>query len=428
LGDFPASNLNSELLSLGAQNAKLQFPAATLALEAVAHSDDSDQAFIGYGERVSDHLDFLLWPRGSACELFRAEAYPGTEGGEAIGYAANNGLILVAGSNDGTSSAVVAAATFDSGTGETSLVDPLSALSEPRAFATVTDFGDQVLVAGGENPIHDSARPASVLRDTAEIYDPITRSFEPGLLKLVEPTTRHAAVTLASGETVLIGGRIDASEASPLVQLISPETKVTKLLKQLAIGRNSPTALRLDDDRLFVAGGMDDAGLPVAELEWRAADASAIPALYGTVSLPARYDRAYAARPGGAVLAVGGCAPRAPAPGEDCALWCQHGCPPDPDADTGQRYDAYWIAPEGTVTPLDFPIGATDPSLRYVVSNTTEPVCWIDSQTARHRSGGDAGSQSQTLSVVNFSRDQPKCLTPASLMKTRRKFSSGWMM
>ena len=363
LGDFSPSNLNSESLALGARSAKLAFPGATLAIDATAYSNASDQVFIGYGERLTDQLDFLLWPGGTACDLLRSASYPGAVGGEAIGFAARTGLILLAGGNDDGSPAVAGAATFDTETGDALVVDPLAALSEPRAFATVTEFGDALLVAGGENPFHDPRRPASVLRDTAEVYRPETHSFEPGLLKLVEPTTGHAAVTLETGETVLIGGRISASDASTLVQIISPETRVTKLLKQLSVGRDSPTALRLDNGQLLVAGGTDASGSPVAQLEWRSADGSAISRVEAEVTLHARFDRAYIPLAGGAALAVGGCSARSPATGEDCQASCQRGCPPDPDADTGQRYDAYWISPEGQLSRLDFPIDASRPVL-----------------------------------------------------------------
>jgi len=364
LGDFPTSNRSAESLSLTAQNTKLEFPLATLALEANASADSSDQVFIGYGERQGDQLDFLLWPRARACELLSGGPYPGALGGEALGYSSSAGLVLLAGSNDGASSAVVGAATFDTRTGEAWIVDPRSALSEPRAFATVSELGAKLLVAGGENPIHDPSHPASVLRGSAEIYDPATRGFEPELVKLVEPTTRHAAATLDSGETVLIGGRIEASAASPLVQLISPATKVSKLLKQLSMARTSATVVHLSDGRLLVAGGENSAASPVAELEWRAADGSAQGAPFsGQVSLPARYQRAFIALEGGAALAVGGCQDRPAAPGEDCSTECERGCPPEPDSATAQRYDAFWISAEGSVSRLDFPISAGHPVL-----------------------------------------------------------------
>lgn len=371
LGDFPTSNGTSESLSLAASDTHLGFPADVLALDAFAHPQTSEQPFIGYGERSGGDLDFLLWPRGSACELARpaaTDSYPGTFGGEAIGYGANSGLVMIAGSNDATSAAIVGALTFSARTGESHVVDPRlrAVLTEPRAFATITDFGGKLLVAGGENPVHEPNAPAAVIRDSAEIYDssPDVQGFEPDLLRLAVPRTRHAAVNLSSGETVLIGGRTEDSEASSFVEVLSPESRLAKLVGQLRFGRNHPEALTLSDGRILVAGGEDQGGHPVAALEWRAADASALSAPWdGSAELPARFDRAWVALPGGAALAVGGCEDRRAEGAEDCSQWCARGCPPAPDAMTKQRYGAFWVAADGSISALDFPFSAAQPTL-----------------------------------------------------------------
>jgi len=119
LGDFPISNQTSESLSIGAAGTTLGFPAATLALEAVASADLAGQPFIGYSERSAAGLDFLLWPKSTACSLFRPSAidsFPGKLGGQAVGYAGSSGLVMIAGSNDATSAAIVGALTFDART------------------------------------------------------------------------------------------------------------------------------------------------------------------------------------------------------------------------------------------------------------------------------------------------------------------------
>ena len=364
LGEFPISNNTYESLSLTTQSAKLAFPAGTLALAATASADATDQAFLGYGERHADRLDFLLWPEGTSCELLRADSYPGKLGGQALGYASKSGLVLAAGSNAGASGAVVGALTFDARTGGAAVVDPRAVLAEPRAFATVTEFGDQVLVAGGEYPIHDASRPANVFSHSAEVYDPVTQRFEASLLSLAVATTRHAAIVLESGETALFGGRTDASEASAFVQIVSPETRTSKLYGTLQFGRSAPALVRLSDGRVLVAGGEDAAGRPVPQLEWRAADASALRAPFtGEVSLPPRFDRAFAALPGGAALAVGGCEDRQPAVDEDCQAWCSRGCPSDPNANASLASEAFWISADGSVTALEFPLSATRPVL-----------------------------------------------------------------
>lgn len=364
LGDFPASNDTVEALSLSAQKQRLTFPSDTVALAASAHPESSNQAFIGFSERSQTGLDFLLWPEGSACELSRGGRYPAGLGGEALGFDGASGLLLIAGSEGFSSSAVVGALTFDARTGQSVVVDPRATMRKPRSFATVTGFGQKLLVAGGEYPIHESGSPANTVHDTAEVYDPSSGSFETDFVALSVAVTRHAATVLENGETVLIGGQTAGSPAVSFVQVVSPLTRTTKLLDTLSVARSAPTVLRLDDGRLFVAGGEDADGRPVGALEWRAPDASPLPApLDGTIALPPRFDRAYAALPGGAVLAVGGCQDRPAQAGEDCASACQRGCPPRPSASDSPRFEAYWIAADGTLTSLDLSLSAGHPSL-----------------------------------------------------------------
>ena len=352
LGDFPTSNDTTPTVSLTAQNVRLGFPSNTLALEAIARPDSSDQSFIGFTERGSLGLDFLLWPKGSVCELFRPSGYPAGLGGEALGFASASGLLMIAGSEGFSSSAVVGAMTFDARTGRSVTVDPRAAMRQPRAFATVSGFAEKLLVAGGEYPIHESGTPARVFNDTAEVYDPATGGFEPEFVPLALGVARHAALLLESGEVALIGGQTEASRASTFIQVVSPLTRTTKLVGTLHVGRNAPSALRLDDGRLFVAGGEDAAGNPVGAVEWLAADTTALPSPFdGSITLPPRFDRAYAALPGGAVLAVGGCEDRAPGAGEDCQRECERGCPPGGAG--SPRFEAYWLESDGTVSELD---------------------------------------------------------------------------
>ncbi|MET0790806.1 MAG: hypothetical protein ABW061_04740, partial [Polyangiaceae bacterium] len=363
LGDFPATPNTSETLSFSAENVRLGLPLDTLALEASALPDFSDETFIGFGARASEQLELVLWPRGRACDLFDGGSYPDQLGGQALGYGSSSGLLMVAGSNQSDSPSVVGALTFDTRSGESQVVDPRvrSVLSVARAFATISDFGPKLLVAGGENSLFESAP----LNDSAEVYDPSSQSFESELLKLAVPRAHHAALSLLSGEVALLGGLGPDTAASSYVEVVTPSTHGSKLVDNLWLARNAPTALRLSDGRVFVGGGTDRSGHPVAGLEWRDPDATLrlLAPFDGSIELSPRFDRAFAALPGGAVLAVGGCEDREPSAGEDCSSWCAHGCPPEPDARTGQRFDAYWISPEGSVSALDFPLGAAQPVL-----------------------------------------------------------------
>jgi len=356
-------------LAIDAAGTTLGFPSDTLAIEATADADFAPQPFIGLAERFAERFDFLLWPQGHACELFRpssSDAFPGKLGGEALGFSQSTGLVMAAGNNDQNSAAIVGALTFDTRTGKSYLVDPRKrqVLTEPRAFATVSDFGGKILVAGGENPLHEQGQKADQLRASAEVYDPSLQTFEHDLIPLAEATTQQAAVTLENGETLLIGGRDEATDASRVVQVVSPATRGSKLIDSLSIGRNSPSAVRLGDGRVLIGGGTDADGHPIGSLELRDRDASRLDAPWdGTLSLPARFDRAFTRLPGGAALAVGGCEDREAAAGETCSAWCTRGCPPQPDPISGQRYDAFWISPDGNVSALDFPLSAPRPVL-----------------------------------------------------------------
>jgi hypothetical protein len=360
LGDFPANRLTSATLAVGARGKSLTFPLQTRALAARA-GDSTTNPFIGYSERQGDRVDTLLLPRAQACEVFRpgpTDSYPGPGGGQAIGYDAVSGLVLIAGGNDPTSAAIVGALTFDTRTGDVHIVDPAAraVLSEPRAFATVTGFGGKLLVAGGENPVHSGSEEARTLRDRAEVYDPASGRFEPVLISLVEARSRHAAIALDSGEAVLVGGRGTVGDALRIIEVVSPETRAAHALEPLLIGRIAPTVLRLSDGRILVAGGYDADGHAIGELECFAPDFGQRDASFSASALPRRFDRAFVALPGAGFLALGGCEDRAPAPGEDCSAVCVRGCPPP-------TYDAYWISSDGAVTALDFSIPAPAPIL-----------------------------------------------------------------
>src|SRR5450432_785922 len=127
LGDFPTTMRTSESLAIDAAGTKLGFPANTLAIDATANADLAPQPFIGYSERFADRFDFLLWPDGTACDLFRpgsSDSFPGKLGGEALGFSRTSGLVMAAGSDDASSAAIVGALTFDTRTGKTYVVDP----------------------------------------------------------------------------------------------------------------------------------------------------------------------------------------------------------------------------------------------------------------------------------------------------------------
>jgi hypothetical protein len=336
LGDFDASNESAEILPLDRKGAELRFPSATQALEARM---DSRPAFFGYGERSGSGLDVLLWPERRTCTLLSpddAQGYPGKHGGQALGFAPGAQLVLAAGGNDALlSDAIVGALTLDVATGELRSFDTSEqgVLTQPRAFATTTSFGDKLLVAGGEHPVFGVAEEDIEPRRNAEVFDPALQRFS-DVIELQNARTHHAALTLRDGRTLLIGGRTkagDSNVAQRVLELLNPRDKSVEFGQQIH-GRIDPQALLLSDGRVFVAGGTDAAGELVSPAaEWLTAAGEPDSEL-DEAKLPLRYDRAFVALEGGAVLAVGGCAER------DCAA---------------QQYDAYWIDALGNVTPVE---------------------------------------------------------------------------
>jgi hypothetical protein len=357
LGPFSVSNLTAERLPFRTSERTLTFPDDTGGVEAEA--DDGSRRWLGYSERRGSAIDVLLWERAVGCELFAADDYPGPDAGQAIGYSPESGTLLVAGgdqpANPPSGAAAAGSLTFDSGTGASDLVDPRLSFLQARAFATVTAFGSGLLLAGGENPLETDVVAEREARRTAAVYDPALGSFDGVLIELELARTRHAAVVLATGETLLVGGGRPRGDGVTVVvppfEAISPSTRRSRIdgLAGLARGRLHPVALRLDDDRVLVAGGSTPAGEPETSLEWFSPDASttAAPGIR-LDALEPRHHRAFVALPGGGALTVGGCAP-ADDQDDACRRACGDGfgCPTD-------EPDARWIEPTGDVTPVGF--------------------------------------------------------------------------
>lgn len=152
------------------------------------------------------------------------------------------------------------------------------------------------LVAGGAEP--GSKAPLA----TAEVYLP-GGDFEAAKIALNDGRAEHGAVRLASGETLLVGGR-GASGLLATLEAIDPRSRRARTggLAVLAVPRARPVVLRLASGEVLVAGGEDATGAPVGTLEWLAPDASR-PTLPRR-ELPASRVAAFVALPAGGALAV----------------------------------------------------------------------------------------------------------------------------
>lgn len=312
LGPFPPSNLTVENLPLYGTARALRFPADTGAVEAVA--TDGARRFLGYTERRRDGgFELSLLPDRRECVLFAAtdEGFPRDGLAKAVGFSVAAGVLLAAGGSNEDELAPGALA-FDLDRASVHRIpDPEAApcptcgLHTPRAYATVTEFGSALLVAGGELPAGGlEGEPES----SAEVYDPAAGAFQPETIALLHGRRRHAAVVLRGGETLLVGGAGD-EELTRQLEVVSPESRRSAYLglAKLEAGREHPRVVRLSDDRVFVAGGVDADGAPVASAEWFSADARG--AERDPAPLHAAHDWSFVALPGGSVLGVAGCDP-----------------------------------------------------------------------------------------------------------------------
>lgn len=367
LGDFDASPVTAEAFSASEGGRELTFPPLTQAVE--ARLDTGTGQWLGIAERGSRGVELPLWPVGTACPLFSPDAaspYPDAAQGEALGWSADQHALLIAGElSAGTSSAQ--AVSVDLRTGEASQVP--GGMLQGRAYATITPFGTDLLVAGGldTQATHDLTKAPPL--DSALVYDIANGRFDNAHpIALSRRRAQHAALLLPSGETLLVGGVNIAGEALVPLEAISPVDGTVRStpLATPAVGRIDPVALTLDDGRILIGSGTDSNGKPMGLLEWLTPDASS--AYFTPAQLPPRFDRAFVAMPGGGALAVGGCEDRAPNAGEDCSA-CERGCPPS------GGYDAWWITPEGVPEQLpDLPVGAPHPEL--VPAENGAPWLW----------------------------------------------------
>lgn len=355
LGDFAPSNESAEVLPLDAARAPLRFPSATRAALAEL---GTPRAFSGYGERRGEAgLDLLLWPREKTCTVWepaRSAGYPGRAAGQALAFSPELGLVLAAGGDDPlVTDAIIGAAVFDVATGVANAVDSRTggALLEPRAFASATAFGPGFLVAGGQRPVAGVQESELTLNASAEVFDAARGRFTGEPIALIGSRTRHAAVALSDGRTLLIGGRSkfgSDSIAQYQLEFVDPQT-LRASVGDVITARIDPLALTLSDGRILVAGGTGGDGAPVQPVaEWLSSEGK-LTRTRLSLDVAPRFERAFVAISGGGALAVGGCEDRPQTSDADraaCTLACARGCPPL------DGYDAWWIDADGGATPI----------------------------------------------------------------------------
>lgn len=149
---------------------------------------------------------------------------------------------------------------------EAGAVEPAPPAAEERELAAWAPLEDgSLLVCGGY-----STRRRETLA-SAELYDPRTRAWRLLPTRMASPRFGHAAVRLADGKVLIVGGKLLQDNADVLpVELFDPATAAFRTVGRLAAGRDRCTAWLLPDGRrVLVAGGSAKEGgtLPARRCE-----------------------------------------------------------------------------------------------------------------------------------------------------------------
>jgi hypothetical protein len=299
LGDFDPGNATVVFVSENDHERVLAIPERTQAVELRTVGPEPHWGVSEVADETT--IDVALWPAAEPCDLFTL----GTTNhspveGTALGI--NGHWLLAIGLDDGEGEAR-AARLIDLDSGDEQPLD--SSMTRARSFASLTALDGGLLAAGGEDLEQDT------VHDDAEVFDLAAQRFQDNasVIALRHPRTRHAALPLDASSVVLIGGADANGQPVRDLERITLSGAEGGDLTQLGAARIAPTALRLSDERIVVAGGYavdsNSQAIPIGIVEWFNAQATR---QIGTLNLQdAALGRAFVATSSGGLLAAGGC-------------------------------------------------------------------------------------------------------------------------
>ncbi|HEY2510211.1 MAG TPA: hypothetical protein VGI39_05125 [Polyangiaceae bacterium] len=365
-------------------------------------------------------VDLLLLPSRSPCAL------TGTldARGDAALAALDPAHLLIAGGS-GTGGAIPTTVVVDLARG--SLQTLASGLLVPRVHPTATAWSGGGLVAGGVRP--DTGETVA----SAEVYSTASGDFDGVPIPLSQARARHAAVTLTTGQTLLVagvGGSGDLLASMEIVDASVGRARTAGLAT--VVKRADPVAIRLASGEILVAGGVDASGAPVSTLEWFTPDGTE-PSRQ-TQTLVASTRSAFIALPAGGALAV--IAPDAPVSGFqnvwvlsadggleaatpiDGALSDVHlfaGTEGEPVLWTGDRW-LVWQPWSGAFTALAGAIGAPGPTGDPSASPEPGLGAWLDGTTVHALRVGTRGPYASTPTSSPLLVTDPSFTAPDRLV------------
>lgn len=224
----------------------------------------SDDRFLGFALMPDQGpIDVVAWPTGRPCSFTGA-----------VGDASRSGAQLtVSGSyavvtGGGESGRVPESFVADLRTGRVTGVSADLLVARQRTATAPVEGG--IVVAGGVSP-------DGLFIDNAEHLSLGPSSgFDRTTMALSGPRADHAALEMASGEVLLVGGTNAKGAVLASLEAIDAVAGRARTagLASLEKPRKNALALRLANGEILIAGGADTAGASVATLEWISADAT----------------------------------------------------------------------------------------------------------------------------------------------------------
>lgn len=362
LGDFDRSNDSVSILGSDASREAVSLPSETRAAEL---STLADRRYWGGGELdAHNQIPILLWPQNQACQLAALGASEAAADGRwLLGMSSRSGRVLVLGPNGDGAGTAVAVSLEDAKSEELASTE----LASPPRHASISELGEGLLVAGGEDVETGLAQPNAWVLDVDSAGLSLERR------QLASARSRHAALSLPSGSTMLVGGQSERGEPLASVEIVAADGRPSQVLDLLETPRIEPRAVLLGSSRILVGGGYtwsDDGDgarvrRPVASVEFSSTDLADVsePPI---VLEPAALDRAFVPLAGGAALAAGGCEPAAAS--SECVP-CEGG--------TGcVSRAAWWIDPQGIAHELE-PLPAALAAARPALVPAAEGAPWL---------------------------------------------------
>jgi hypothetical protein len=165
-----------------------------------------------------------------------------------------DGRVLLAGGY-GDAGWASSAQLYDPATGTSSATGSLKTARENAQAVLLRD--GRVLIVGGDQ---SDGGPDELELASAEVYDPATGTFSvTGSMQA--PRTHHAAILLADGTVLVVGGyNIEAHDPGATAEIYDPTTGKFTRSGSMARLRPEASANLLPDGRVLVMGGVDSSG------------------------------------------------------------------------------------------------------------------------------------------------------------------------